>query len=87
MGSGSPDSEGHGRAQDVSPPTKLDRLKFQGFSAEFLDRVTEPNGNIPDKYSLGRENTLIVAHFKFTFVQIMTSSTNSSFDELLMDRL
>ena len=64
MGSGSPDSEGHGRAQDVSPPTKLDRLKFQGFSAEFLDRVTEPNGNIPDKYSLGRENTLlIVVHF------------------------
>ena len=87
MGSGSPDSEGHGRAQDVSPPTKLDRLKFQGFSAEFLDRVTEPNGNIPDKYSLGRENTFIVAHFKSTFVQIMTSSTNSSFDELLMDRL
>ena len=87
MGSGSPDSEGHGRAQDVSPPTKLDRLKFQGFSAEFLDRVTEPNGNIPDKYSLGRENTFIVVYFKFTFVQIMTGSTNSSFDELLMDRL
>ena len=87
MGSGSPDSEGHGRAQDVSPPTKLDRLKFQGFSAEFLDRVTEPNGNIPDKYSLGRENTFIVVHFKFTFDQIMTSSTNSSFDALLMDRL
>ena len=87
MGSGSPDSEGHGRAQDVSPPTKLDRLKFQGFSAEFLDRVTEPNGNIPDKYSLGRENTLFVDNFKFTFVQIMTGSTNSSFDELLMDRL
>ena len=72
MGSGSPDSEGHGRAQDVSPPTKLDRLKFQGFSAEFLDRVTEPNGNIPDKYSLGRENTFIVVHVR---------PNNDQFDE------
>ena len=41
---GSPDSGGH----RPSPPSKLDKLRFAGYSAEFLDRV-EPNGNIPDK--------------------------------------
>ena len=45
----SPDSEG----RRASPPTKLDKLRFAGYSAEFLDRV-EPNGNIPDRYALGK---------------------------------
>ena len=44
----SPDSDG----RRASPPTKLDKLRFAGYSAEFLDRV-EPNGNIPDRYALG----------------------------------
>ena len=52
LGSGSPDSEG----RRVSPPSKLDKLRFAGYSAEFLDRVAEPNGNIPDKYSLGEQH-------------------------------
>merc|ERR1719270_416511 len=38
----------------ASPPTKLDKLRFNGYSAEFLDRP-EPNGNIPDRYALGWE--------------------------------
>jgi cyclin-dependent kinase 14 len=46
----SPDSDG----RRASPPTKLDKLRFAGYSAEFLDRV-EPNGNIPDRYALGWE--------------------------------
>ena len=44
----SPDSDG----RRASPPTKLDKLRFAGYSAEFLDRV-EPDGNIPDRYALG----------------------------------
>ena len=36
----------------ASPPTKLDKLRFAGYSAEFLDRV-EPSGNIPDIHTLG----------------------------------
>ena len=46
---GSPDSSG----TRSSPPTKLDKLRFAGYSAEFLDRV-EPNGNIPDRCAPGR---------------------------------
>ena len=46
----SPDCDG----RRISPPSKLDKLRLAGFSAEFLDRVSEPNGNIPDKYSLGK---------------------------------
>ena len=42
----------------MSPPSKLDKLRFAGYSAEFLDRVAEPNGNIPDKYSLGESMIL-----------------------------
>ena len=42
---GSPDSGGGGGSRP-SPPTKLDKLRYSGYSAEFLDRV-EPNGNIP----------------------------------------
>ena len=38
----------------ASPPTKLDKLRFNGYSAEFLDRA-EPNGNIPERYALGWE--------------------------------
>ena len=57
VGSGSPDSDCHG-SRRVSPPSKLDKLRFAGYSAEFLDRVTEPNGNIPDKYSLGKIDQL-----------------------------
>ena len=49
----SPDCDG----RRISPPSKLDKLRFAGFSAEFLDRVSEPNGNIPDKYSLGKYAT------------------------------
>ena len=58
----SPDCDG----RRASPPTKLDKLRcrpllttdldnsrFNGYSAEFLDRP-EPNGNIPDRYALGR---------------------------------
>ncbi|XP_023319481.1 cyclin-dependent kinase 14 [Eurytemora carolleeae] len=47
---GSPDSSG----TRPSPPTKLDKLRFAGYSAEFLDRV-EPNGNIPDRCAPGWE--------------------------------
>ena len=32
----------------ISMPTKLTKLRYSGYSAEFLDRV-EPNGNIPAK--------------------------------------
>lgn len=46
----SPDSD----SRRASPPTKLDKLRFNGYSAEFLDRA-EPNGNIPDRYALGWE--------------------------------
>jgi len=49
-GGPSPDSDG----RRASPPTKLDKLRFNGYSAEFLDRP-EPNGNIPDRYALGWE--------------------------------
>ena len=44
----SPDSDG----RRASPPTKLDKLHFAGYSAEFPDGV-EPYGNIPDRYALG----------------------------------
>ena len=44
----SPDSDG----RRASPPTKLDKLRFAGYSTEFLDRV-ETNGNTPDRYALG----------------------------------
>ncbi len=46
---GSPDSNG----RHASPPTKIDKLRYAGYSAEFLDRV-EPNGNIPDRCAPGR---------------------------------
>ena len=36
----------------IPKPSKLNRLKYAGFSAEFLDRV-EPNGNILDKDAPG----------------------------------
>jgi len=36
----------------VSKPSKLNRLKYSGYSAEFLDRV-EPNGNILEKNAAG----------------------------------
>jgi len=71
VGSGSPDSDGHGRR--VSPPSKLDKLRFAGYSAEFLDRVTEPNGNIPDKYSLGEF---------YQFLYILTSKCLHTFVSL-----
>jgi hypothetical protein len=45
---GSPDSNG----RHASPPTKIDKLRYAGYSAEFLDRV-EPNGNIPDRCAPG----------------------------------
>ena len=45
---GSPDSNG----RRASPPTKIDKLRYAGYSAEFLDRV-EPNGNIPDRCGPG----------------------------------
>ena len=45
---GSPDSNG----RHASPPTKMDKLRYAGYSAEFLDRV-EPNGNIPDRCGPG----------------------------------
>ena len=51
----SPDSDG----RKASPPTKLDKLRFAGYSAEFLDRV-EPNGNIPDRYTLGKQMQLLL---------------------------
>jgi len=50
---GSPDSGG-GNSHRPSPPSKLDKLRFAGYSAEFLDRV-EPNGNIPDRCVPGWE--------------------------------
>ena len=37
----------------IPKPSKLNRLKYAGFSAEFLDRV-EPNGNILDKDAPGK---------------------------------
>jgi len=36
-------------------PSKLNRLKYAGYSAEFLDRV-EPNGNILNKDAPGNHN-------------------------------
>lgn len=38
----------------ASTPTKLSKLRYSGYSAEFLDRV-EPNGNIPHKNIQGNE--------------------------------
>ena len=35
-------------------PSKLKQLRYAGYSAEFLDRVTEPNGNIPHKQIEGK---------------------------------
>ena len=43
----------HGET-DVPAPTKINRLKYSGYSAEFLDRV-EPNGNILNKEIVGWE--------------------------------
>ena len=50
-------------------PTSIDicdgaLVRFAGFSAEFLDRVAEPNGNIPepDRYSLGKRLQYINSH-------------------------
>ena len=37
-------------------PSKLKQLRYAGYSAEFLDRVTEPNGNIPHKQIEGRKS-------------------------------
>ena len=65
----SPDSEG----RRASPPTKLDKLRFAGYSAEFLDRV-EPNGNIPDRYALGKIRAFLVNHYKYC-----TRATKSKF--------
>lgn len=39
-----------------SSPTKLNKLKYSGYSAEFLDRI-EANGNIPHKQMSGQRET------------------------------
>ena len=62
----------------MSPPSKLDKLRFAGYSAEFLDRVTEPNGNIPDKYSLGESMILISGY------QTRESASSSKFHHLAL---
>ena len=62
----------------MSPPSKLDKLRFAGYSAEFLDRVAEPNGNIPDKYSLGEPMILIPGY------QTRDSASSSKFHHLAL---
>lgn len=44
--------------------TRLNQLKYSGYSAEFLDRV-EPNGNIPHKQMSGEWVSfwLVVSNF------------------------
>ena len=40
----------------MAPPSRLKQLtRYAGYSAEFLDRVEEPNGNIPHKQIEGRK--------------------------------
>ena len=46
-------SESFNSGKSIPKPSKLNRLKYAGFSAEFLDRV-EPNGNILDKDAPGK---------------------------------
>ena len=46
------DSANSGRS--IPKPSKLGRLKYAGYSAEFLDRV-EPNGNILNKDAPGMD--------------------------------
>ena len=44
-------------------PSKLKQLRYAGYSAEFLDRVTEPNGNIPHKQFEGKKEHELKAHW------------------------
>jgi hypothetical protein len=60
---GSPDSNG----RHASPPTKIDKLRYAGYSAEFLDRGVEPNGNIPDRCGPG-ELFLLYAGYSAYFL-------------------
>ena len=54
LGPSSSGSESFSSSKSMIPkPSKLNRLKYAGFSAEFLDRV-EPNGNILDKDAPGK---------------------------------
>ena len=39
-------------------PSKLQQLRYAGYSAEFLDRV-EPNGNIPHKQIEGKRRSAV----------------------------
>ena len=55
LSSCSPDSIPRPESVSVTPPSKLDKLKFQGYSVEFLDRMTEPHGDHLDNLSLGWE--------------------------------
>ncbi len=49
---GSSDILGGHHGMDKATPSKLNKLRYSGYSAEFLDRV-EPNGNIPHKHTHG----------------------------------
>jgi hypothetical protein len=46
---------GGGDGRGLPTPSKLQHLKYSGYSAEFLDRV-EPNGNIPHKQTAGKQH-------------------------------
>ena len=54
-GSGGGDNCEIGCDSRLPTPSKLKQLRYAGYSAEFLDRVTEPNGNIPHKQIEGKK--------------------------------
>nr|XP_040565521.1 uncharacterized protein LOC121115365 [Lepeophtheirus salmonis] len=52
-------------------PSKLNKLRYAGYSAEFLDRV-EPNGNIPHERFSGKEHLHTYIIYRFCILLLPT---------------